>query len=763
MIKNNILLEKYKDYFLLEKAASDKAKDANANSTHRSNVNEYLLAHELGVLAGHGGTLNRATGLSTRPGFTEADKAASEKKYLASKKMISPDEHKHQWERAKEMAKASHKTFLNRPHEHGGPINLKKATHFAVSAGADAISKLTGDTSIDSKENTSDVIGKVPGKKGSPDIFPGVSAKSNVGSTEEGGERFSNRAVTGIADNLKMPDLHQDVADSMEDFSAKHNIDHLPMSSKSGAGGRKENIRKNPKIVDDAEYYGSENKKNVRNKIHDWINEHGSEPSNPEGVHTVRRHLLDHHFREAGSSHPTVPFITVSGHGTSSDKNSNKSYGAHGHFSYENPRVQLLNDATHISAMHAGDYGMHIFAHTQEHPEGVHVMKLDSKWNSQPMASSMKVVGTERDTRKRRTDFEQKREAAAARAANPTAKRVAKPKAKKIVESYGLSDDDAFQMLILGTDMDEIDLNENHKNYLKDGKGNVRIFKIRGIAAKEAHQKGGQVVPYGRGYAVLLEEKQNDYHVFEKSIRSESGYDGGKETSSRSTILVESTERGSATGSGSERGETSETGEQSNAERKITFTFKELCERNFKNKNITEEKKVKQFSNDDTLNKAREIAANREKDVDDALDKATSLNQKAEYQLSRNKEALAGLKAIPKDSTVHFDPETGHWRGRDKNNNPVAGGPVTRNGMRNAANTMRAAQQRESINNGESGLSMASSGENMMRGSIRNKTLKKPLEELTGDETGASIGDQKEDELKKKGISLVSFKNRNFV
>jgi hypothetical protein len=37
------------------------------------------------------------------------------------------------------------------------------------------------------------------------------------------------------------------------------------------------------------------------------------------------------------------------------------------------------------------------------------------------------------------------------------------------------------------------------------------------------------------------------------------------------------------------------------------------------------------------------------------------------------------------------------------------------------------------------------------------------LAELTGDETGASIGDQKEDELKKKGISLTSFKKRNFV
>jgi hypothetical protein len=654
LIKNNILLEKYADYLLLEKAASDKAKDANASSTHRSNVNEYLLAHELGVLAGHGGTPNRATGLSTRPGFTETDKAASEKKYLASKKMISPEEHKHQWERAKQMAKTSHQTFMNRPQEHGGPINLKKATHFAVSAGSDAVSKLTGDTSIDSKENTSDVIGKVAGKKGAPDIYPGVSAKSNAGSTEEGGERISNRAVTGIADDLKIPHLHQDVADSMQDYAAKNNIDHLPMSSPSGAGGRKENIRKNPKLLDEAEYLGHENKKDVRNKMHDWINEHGSDPSNAEAVNKVRRHLLDHHFREAGSSHATVPYITVSGHGTSNDKDSNKSYGAHGHFSYENPRVQLLNGATHITAMPAGDYGMHIFAHTPEHPQGVHVLKLDAKWNSQPMASSMKVVGTEGDTRKRRPDFEQKRDAAAARAANPTAKRVAKPKVKKIVEGYEFSGDDAFQMLSLGTGMDEIDLNENHKNYLKDSKGNVRIFVIRGAAAKEAHVKNGTVVPYGKGYAVLLEEKQNDYHVFEKFIEIQSADHRGQETSTRSTILTESAERGSVTGSGIGGRETSQ---QSNAERKGPLTFKEITAR-----------------------------------------------QEAEKVISE-----AGINA------------------------------------------------------GESGLSMASSGENMGRGALRTKIVKKPLEELTGDETGASIGDQKEDELKKKGISITSFKKRNYV
>ena len=57
----------------------------------------------------------------------------------------------------------------------------------------------------------------------------------------------------------------------------------------------------------------------------------------------------------------------------------------------------------------------------------------------------------------------------------------------------------------------------------------------------------------------------------------------------------------------------------------------------------------------------------------------------------------------------------------------------------------------------EPGLSMASSGENLLRKSSKIKQ-KEPLEELTGDETTASIGDQKEDELKKVGINLKTFK-----
>jgi hypothetical protein len=74
----------------------------------------------------------------------------------------------------------------------------------------------------------------------------------------------------------------------------------------------------------------------------------------------------------------------------------------------------------------------------------------------------------------------------------------------------------------------------------------------------------------------------------------------------------------------------------------------------------------------------------------------------------------------------------------------------------------------ESIDKGiEPGVSMSGSGESVGRDTgekIKKRTGKaSQVTEMTGDETTASVGDQKEDELKKKGISLTSFKKRNFV
>ena len=75
---------------------------------------------------------------------------------------------------------------------------------------------------------------------------------------------------------------------------------------------------------------------------------------------------------------------------------------------------------------------------------------------------------------------------------------------------------------------------------------------------------------------------------------------------------------------------------------------------------------------------------------------------------------------------------------------------------------------KESIDKGiETGLSMAGAGEAIGRDmgeKIRKKDSKvTPVAEMSGDETGASIGAQKEDELKKRGINLSSFKAKNVL
>jgi hypothetical protein len=54
-------------------------------------------------------------------------------------------------------------------------------------------------------------------------------------------------------------------------------------------------------------------------------------------------------------------------------------------------------------------------------------------------------------------------------------------------------------------------------------------------------------------------------------------------------------------------------------------------------------------------------------------------------------------------------------------------------------------------------------GEKLSKKGKASQVVPSSITDLTGYETGASIVDQKEDELKKKGISLTSFKKRNFV
>jgi hypothetical protein len=83
----------------------------------------------------------------------------------------------------------------------------------------------------------------------------------------------------------------------------------------------------------------------------------------------------------------------------------------------------------------------------------------------------------------------------------------------------------------------------------------------------------------------------------------------------------------------------------------------------------------------------------------------------------------------------------------------------------NQIRTKKESKIKEAIDMGiEPGMSMAAGGESIGRDmGEKIKKRKISVTEMQGDETTASIGDQKEDELKKKGINLTSFRKRNYA
>ena len=83
----------------------------------------------------------------------------------------------------------------------------------------------------------------------------------------------------------------------------------------------------------------------------------------------------------------------------------------------------------------------------------------------------------------------------------------------KLSESYQLSDSSSLNLLLLGTRIDEIELEEEKKKeikLLKDKSGKVRTFMLRAAAAREAHTSNGTVMPYKNGYVIKLNEENED-------------------------------------------------------------------------------------------------------------------------------------------------------------------------------------------------------------------------------------------------------------
>jgi hypothetical protein len=95
----------------------------------------------------------------------------------------------------------------------------------------------------------------------------------------------------------------------------------------------------------------------------------------------------------------------------------------------------------------------------------------------------------------------------------------------------------------------------------------------------------------------------------------------------------------------------------------------------------------------------------------------------------------------------------------------VESSPVKTKITLNQIRAKKESKIKEAIDMGiEPGMSMAAGGESIGRDmGEKIKKRKISVTEMQGDETTASIGDKKEDELKKKGINLLSFRKRNYA
>lgn len=80
--------------------------------------------------------------------------------------------------------------------------------------------------------------------------------------------------------------------------------------------------------------------------------------------------------------------------------------------------------------------------------------------------------------------------------------------ALRLGKRYSVSENRSDSATLTNADVDAILESEDHE-YIKDSKGKVRVFMLRSAAAKEAHQRGGEVVPNKpHGYSVRIKTKK---------------------------------------------------------------------------------------------------------------------------------------------------------------------------------------------------------------------------------------------------------------
>lgn len=93
------------------------------------------------------------------------------------------------------------------------------------------------------------------------------------------------------------------------------------------------------------------------------------------------------------------------------------------------------------------------------------------------------------------------------------------PVEHQMTESY--SDSATLNLLLLGNHIDEPEFvigEQKDINLLRDKRGKIKTFKLRRTAAREAHQKGGEVVAYKNYYMVKINPIKEDIDMLFESI-----------------------------------------------------------------------------------------------------------------------------------------------------------------------------------------------------------------------------------------------------
>ena len=239
---------------------------------------------------------------------------------------------------------------------------------------------------------------------------------------------------------------------------------------------------------------------------------------------------------------------------------------------------------------------------------------------------------------------------------------------------------------------------------MKDNNGKVRTFMIRRNAAKEAHTHNGVVHKAEKGYVVKIKENED--------VKSNSQFSKNENESGRISENGSSTRTSGASG-------------------------RSFCEETSPRKKITL-----------TEIRSRQTKIN---EIDGGIEPGLSMASSGE-NFSRGLDrsmVTTGVKYSrdPKKKTVKEG--YGPW------------GKMTQDKLDKIAKSKKREEKEKGILR-KSGSAIPKHTTNYVT-KVNKLSEASVIKELTGDETGASIGDQKEGELKRVGINLKTFKAKKFI